>query len=178
MRGNSSYHTQNLLFLPFTILEGGQCYAADLLPAVTHGNEDLILTRIPSYPGKVWARKQAGALRQGPAWPWSCSLWHLGSRCMMPAGLGIRAFVQIRRTEEHLPVIFLRIHGHTKSHTKRANSSATPKEMRAIAHMGRTRPITGDRGDTAVTGHVSKAGCDIPTPAMRQPWSASSGFCV
>lgn len=88
---------------------------------------------------------------------------------MMPAGLGIRAFVQIRRTEKHLPVIFLRIHGHTKSHTKRANSSATPKEMRAIAHMGRTRPITGDRGDTAVTGHVSKARCDIPTPAIPRP---------
>lgn len=74
MRGNSSYHTRNLVFLPSAILEGRQCYAADLLPAVTHGNEDLILTKIPRYPGKVWARKQAGALRQGPAWPWLYSL--------------------------------------------------------------------------------------------------------
>lgn len=173
--GIPDYHLRNLVFLPSAILEGRQCYAADLLPAVTHDSEDLILTKIPRYPGKVWARKQAGALRQGPAWPWGCIPCHSGSQCMMPAALGIRAFC---KSEEQKSTYLLSSSASTdtKSHTKRANSSATPKEMRGVAHMGRTRPITGDRG-TQLSGHVSKVGCDIPTPAIPRPWSASSGSC-
>lgn len=42
------------------------------------------------------------------------------------------------------PAIFLFIHGHTNSHTKKANSRATPKEMSAIAQMGSDRPSTAD----------------------------------
>lgn len=59
------------------------------------------------------------------------------------------ALLEIRKIKERLPAIFLRIHGHTKSHTKMANSSATPKEMSAIAQMGRTRPSTENRNDSS-----------------------------